>query len=437
MAAAVAVAIAVIAASAVIYLIVRRELRAGVDESLEKRAAEIVEEQAGGVGSPSIERQILLPGLDSSGTYAHLILSDRGVVGPPGIRVPFQPTERAEAVALGTEDPYFADITVGDTPIRVLTAPVVPNVAVQVARSLEEVNDTLTQLGLILAGVAAVGIVIAVLLGRGVARAALTPVTRLTEATEHVTTTGDLTRRIETSGTDELSRLATSFNAMLAALERSLDQQRQLVADASHELRTPLTSLRTNIELLGRTDEMDEGARSQLLKDLSDQVGELTALVGDLVELARGNEPVFSIDDVALDDLVRATVDKARRRWPNVRFETHLNESIVRGTPERLERAVGNLLDNAAKWSPDGGAVEVGVHDFEISVRDHGPGIAEPDLPHIFDRFYRATSARGTPGSGLGLAIVRQVAESHGGRVIVENAEGGGARFRLQVEPPL
>jgi two-component system sensor histidine kinase MprB len=274
------------------------------------------------------------------------------------------------------------------------------------------------------------------LLGRGVARAALTPVTRLTEATEHVTTTGDLRRRIETSGNDELSRLATSFNAMLAALERSLDQQRQLVADASHELRTPLTSLRTNIELLGRTDEMDEGARSQLLKDLSDQVEELTALVGDLVELARGNEPVFSIDDVALGELVQATVDRARRRWPNVRFETHLNESIVRGTPERLGRAVGNLLDNAARWSPNGEAVEVGVHDSEISVRDHGPGIAEPDLPHIFDRFYRATSARGTPGSGLGLAIVRQVAESHGGRVVVENAEGGGARFRLQLKRP-
>lgn len=435
LAAAVAVAVAVIAASLAIYLIVRRELRAGVDESLEKRAAQIISQQTEQLGAPlTVRRQSLLPGLDSSGTYTHLIFSDRGVIGPPGIRVPFQPSDRAQAVAVGAEGAYFEDVTVGDTPVRVLTAPVVEDVAVQVARSLEEVSSTLARLGWLLAALAAVGVAIAVLLGRGVARAALTPVMELTEATEHVTSTGDLKRRIEASGNDELSRLAASFNSMLETLEKSLNQQRQLVADASHELRTPLTSLRTNIDLLRFADRIDEEDRAQLLTDVTDQIEELSRLVVDLVELARGNEPVVVIDEVRIDELVRATVDKASRRWPTVSFKTDLRESIVRGSPERLERAIGNLLDNAAKWSPEGGVIDVAVTDSEVSVRDRGPGIDEADLPHIFDRFYRATSARATPGSGLGLAIVRQVAESHGGRVLVENVQGGGARFRLQLD---
>jgi two-component system, OmpR family, sensor histidine kinase MprB len=429
LAAAVAVAVAVVASSAVIYVIVRGELRGDVDESLRERATEIAHEQA--VRVNGVARELLLPSLDSSGTYAHIIFANR-VVGPPGIQVPFQPSERAQAVALGNQPAYFEDVTVRGTPVRVLTAPVATNVAVQVARSLGEVNGTLKRLGLILAGVAAVGIGIAVLLGRGVARAALAPVRKLTDATEHVTTTGDLSSRIETSGSDEVSRLASSFNSMLGALERSVDQQRQLVADASHELRTPLTSLRTNIEILALSADMNKDDRANLLKDVVDQLEELTSLVGDLVELARGHEPVMTVDDVQVNDLVLASVDKARRRWPAVRFDTRVTECVIRGTPERLERAIGNLLDNGAKWSPQGGVVDVAVDGSGITVRDHGPGIDEADLPHIFDRFYRSTSARGTPGSGLGLAIVRQVIESHGGRITVENAEGGGARFRLE-----
>jgi two-component system sensor histidine kinase MprB len=266
-----------------------------------------------------------------------------------------------------------------------------------------------------------------------VAQTALAPVRKLTDATEHVTSTGDLSGRIEARGTDELSRLAGSFNTMLEALEKSLQTQRRLVADASHELRTPLTSLRTNIEVLGRAREMGEAERRRLLDDVVTQLEELTVLVGDLVELARGNEPVFEVDEVRLDSLVDAAVGRAQKRFPEVEFTVTLEPCVVRGLPERLDRAVGNLLDNAAKWSPHGGEVEVGVRDGEIWVRDHGPGIDADDLPYLFDRFYRASSARGMPGSGLGLAIVRQVAESHGGSVSVENAEGGGARFRLEV----
>jgi two-component system sensor histidine kinase MprB len=220
---------------------------------------------------------------------------------------------------------------------------------------------------------------------------------------------------------------------MLAALERSLDAQRQLVADASHELRTPLTSLRTNVEVLERGDSLSGEDLRRLREDVVAQVDELTALVTDIVELARGQGSDVVIDELRADELVQAAVERAQRHAPSVQFKTALERTVVRGVPERLERAVSNLLDNAAKWSPPGGVVEVELRAGELSIRDHGPGIAPTDLPHVFDRFYRAPSARGRPGSGLGLAIVRQVAEEHGGSVVAETASGGGARFRFRL----
>jgi two-component system, OmpR family, sensor histidine kinase MprB len=432
---AIAVAVAIAAASGVIYFIVRGQLRNQIDESLVKRAARIVDFQEELSSPIQTERRLLAPTLDSSGTYAHLIFSDQGVVGPPGTRIPFRPSARAQEVATGSESAFFEDVTVGGESVRVFTAPVEEDVAVQVARSLEEVQGTLQDLGLILLVVAVAGVGIAVVLGRGVANTTLAPVKRLTEATEHVSTTGDLKQRIDVTGTDELSRLALSFNSMLGALEESVGQQRQLVADASHELRTPLTSLRANVELLGMKHEMSEEETKLLLQEISTQLQELTTLVADLVELARGSEPSFEFDEVHLDELVTRSVKRATKLWPEVRFEFNVQDGIVRGSAESLERAVGNLLDNAAKWSPAGGVVEVEVTDSAIAVRDHGPGIEPDDLPLVFDRFYRAAAARGMPGSGLGLAIVKQVAEAHGGRVTAENAEGGGARFRLQLPP--
>jgi len=234
-------------------------------------------------------------------------------------------------------------------------------------------------------------------------------------------------------GSDELSRLAASFNTMLGVLEASLSTQRQLVADASHELRTPLTSIRTNIEVMSRSDGLSIEERRELLKDVIAQLEDLSVLVGDLVELARGSEPKLEPEDVRLDEVVERAVDVARRRSPGVLFTASLEPTMVRGVPSRLERAVGNLLDNGAKWSPPEQKVEVTLRGGELWVRDHGPGIDEADLPFVFDRFYRSPSARGLPGSGLGLAIVRQVAESHGGRVSAEPAPGGGALFRLSL----
>jgi two-component system sensor histidine kinase MprB len=203
------------------------------------------------------------------------------------------------------------------------------------------------------------------------------------------------------------------------------------VSDASHELRTPLTSLRTNIEVLARDQSMPPADREALLRDVTEQLTEMTALISELVELARGDRQPDEPEDVRLDLVTADAIERAERNRPGVSIKRDLRETTVRGAPRTIERAVSNLLDNAAKWSPPGAAIEVAVRDGEVTVRDHGPGIAESDLPYVFDRFYRAPSARGTPGSGLGLAIVRQVAEAHGGAVVAERAEGGGARLRL------
>jgi two-component system sensor histidine kinase MprB len=263
-------------------------------------------------------------------------------------------------------------------------------------------------------------------------------VRRLTKTAEAVTKTRDLSQRIEPSATgdDELGRLAGSFNTMLGALEESSRAQRQLVADASHELRTPLTSLRTNIEVLARGNRLAPDDRERLLDDVIEQIDEMTALIGELIELAREARPDAIEEparDVRLDELAAEAVERARRNRPEVEFMTDFDESLVHGTPSRIERAVANLLDNAAKWSPPGGPVEVAVRAGEVSVRDHGPGIADEDLPYVFDRFYRSRGARGMPGSGLGLAIVKQVAESHGGTVVAEKPADGGTLMRMRL----
>jgi two-component system sensor histidine kinase MprB len=248
-----------------------------------------------------------------------------------------------------------------------------------------------------------------------------------------VTETGDLSERIDIGGRDELSRLAGSFNAMLGALQESSRVQRQLVADASHELRTPLTSLRTNIEVLASERTLPAGERERLLTDVVEQLTEMTTLIAGLIDLARGEQQAAEPEEVRLDLVASEAVERARRDRPAVTFSTDLHESTVQGVPSTIERAVANLLDNAAKWSPPGADVEVAVRDGEVTVRDHGPGIDAEDLPHVFDRFYRSPSARGRPGSGLGLAIVRQVAVAHGGEVVAERADGGGTRMTLRL----
>ena len=428
--AAAAVALAVALASVGIFFVVRTVLRGQVDDELVGLARDVVTE------GPGFSLDIELPKEPMGGPRGYVEVID--VLAPhtdsPDGRNLIVDTNRDIAVASGSADSYFQDLTVRGTHLRVLTQEVAPGIAVQVARPLEEVDLVLGRLAFFLVVLALCGIAVAAMLGGAVARGALAPVRSLTRTAEHVTTTSDLTKRIAVEGDDELARLAASFNSMLEALEVSIGKQRQLVADASHELRTPLTSIRTNIEVLQRSEELPAEERRRLLADIVAQVEELTVLIGDLVELSRGTEPPAHVEDIRLDLIVKEAVDRAQRHAPGVPFQLDLRESVVRGVPARVERAVANLLDNAVKWNPDGKPVEVAVDDGEVTVRDHGPGISKQDLPYIFDRFYRSAAARGRPGSGLGLAIVRQVAESHGGEVAVEDAEDGGARFRLRLE---
>jgi two-component system sensor histidine kinase MprB len=339
-------------------------------------------------------------------------------------------------VAAGGEEGFYSDAEVAGTHVRILTVPLAPGYAGQISRPLTEVDESLDRLRTILLLVAFGGVALAAALGLVVARTVLAPVRRLTEATEEVTETRDLSRRMDDEGSDEVGRLAASFNTMLAALEESARSQRRFVADASHELRTPLTSLRTNIEVLARADDMPRVERERLLADVVEQLAEMSTLVAELVALDRAEEPANGPEDVRLDLVAAEAIERVRRQRAGITFRLDLEESVVRGVPASIERAIGNMLDNAAKWSPADGEVEVAVRDGEVEVRDHGPGIAESDLPYVFDRFYRAPSARGLPGSGLGLAIVRRVAETHGGSVVAERADGGGTRVRLAFPGP-
>ncbi len=427
--AAAAVALAVLTASLVVYFVVRDQLRATVDDSLKTTAAQLQGSPvhdfehfgtpAGELGGATVYPQ----GVDSSGR----------VYLPPGAKVSLPVNAMVTAVARGEHGAFFSDVDVQKTHVRVLTFPYGVGGAVQVARSLTEVDHSLARIKSLLILIAGSGIAIAAALGLAVSRAALAPVRRLTTATERVTETGDLSERIEVGGRDELSRLAGSFNTMLGALQESSRAQRQLVADASHELRTPLTSLRTNIEVLASERTLPVGERERLLTDVVEQLSEMTTLISELIDLARGEQQATEPEEVRLDLVASEAVERARRNRPAVTFTTNLQESTVQGVPSTIERAVANLLDNAAKWSPPGADVEVAVRDGEVTVRDHGPGIDEEDLPYVFDRFYRSRSARGRPGSGLGLAIVRQVAVAHGGEVVAEPADGGGTRMTLRL----
>ena len=434
-AAAAAVALAVVLASLVVFFLVRDQLRSQVDEALEVRQEEISRVPIHEIRSENGETYVTLlrPGFGEPSSTMQVVKADGEVLPLPFEDVKLPVSDETVEVARGLGEGFFSDAHVDGTHVRMLTFEYSPGYAIQVARTLTEVDESLSELRTFLIIIALAGIGGAAALGLIVSRAALAPVRKLTDTAERVTKTGDLSQRIDVSGKDELSSLAASFNSMLAALEDSTRAQRQLVADASHELRTPLTSLRTNIEVLASDRALPVEDRKRLLCDVVEQLGEMTSLIAELIELARAEQQTVEPEDVRLDVAAAEALERARRNHPGVDFSSQLAESTVHGVPFTIERAIGNLLDNAAKWSPAGTTVELAVTDGTVTVRDHGPGIAEEDLPYVFDRFYRARTARGMPGSGLGLAIVRQVAEAHGGEVVAERAAGGGTRMVLRL----
>jgi two-component system, OmpR family, sensor histidine kinase MprB len=439
--AALAVALVVVIAAVAIYLGVRSQLRGEVDDSLRQRA-DLVGRVAGDrpFGMAPGDR----PGLGQGGRRAfpapppepfggpegsvQVVLPSGDVLRRPGAAEAVPVDTRTREIARG-EGPgeSLADTDVAGTHLRVLTRALPGGGAIQLARPLEEVDRQLEKVLLVLLVVGAAGVALGAALAAVVARTALAPIGSFTRRTEELADAPDPSQRMDDDREDELGRLARSFNATLDALERSVESQRQLVADASHELRTPIASLRANIQTLEHAGRLPEEERAGLRADIVSELDELTALVADIVELARGAKPAELVDDVRLDEIVAEVTSRAHARANGVPLELSAEPTLVRGDPARIQRAVSNLIDNALKWSPDGGRVEIGVAGGGLTVRDHGPGFAETDLPHVFERFYRADSARSLPGSGLGLAIVRQAAEAHGGEASASNAPGGGA----------
>jgi two-component system sensor histidine kinase MprB len=462
-----AVAVAVVLASVLVYVLTSNQLHGQVDTQLRNRSDDLqlvghrpvrprghglldllqgkVPSTPGAVRgeSPPLGNALgnVSPRPNQVRGYQQLINSSGTVLfrsGDPSVTLPVD--SRARALATGRGSSFFRDATVKGVELRILAERLAPERVVQFAQPLTEVNELLSHLRLILVLISLGGVALAALLGRLVAGAAVLPLKRLTQATEHVAATQDLSGRIESVAEDEIGRLAKSFNSMLDALERSMNAldasvhaQRQLVADASHELRTPVTSLRTNIEILQQAEDMDLPERRRLLSDVVEQIEELTLLMNDLIDLARGEEPHTNAEDIRLDIVLSEAVDRAHRHAPGTPLLVEVEPTIVTAVPDRVSRAVGNLIDNAVKYSPPGEPVEINLRGKELTVRDHGPGISAEDLPYVFDRFYRGAEARGRPGSGLGLAIVRQVVNQQGGSVSAEAAPGGGTLMRVRL----
>jgi two-component system sensor histidine kinase MprB len=452
------IAVVLLAGSVATYAIERSRLRSGIDQSLRQESQQVgvtrvtksltkgdkvltqrfttgigVTKGVTGPGSAggSVKVQAPKPEFGASPPFFEFV--DRAgtpTAFPP--QVPLPVPKQALSVAR-TGGSWWGDAHVRGTHVRLYVRSYGKGDVLIGARSLAEVDGALSRLAWSLGITDAIGVLLAALVGALVARGALTPVRRMSRTAQTVAETRNLGERISVDGKDELSGLASTFNAMLDSLDTAMRSQRRLVSDASHELRTPLTSLRTNIEVLRDYSSLGAEDRERLLRDLARESEELSALVESLVDLARGSQRDLHLRELELETVAEDVVERAATRFPELRFEHRTEPSTVVGDAQQLDRALWNLVENAAKWSEPGGVVEVTTGRGELTVRDHGPGIDPGDLPFVFDRFYRSQAARGRQGSGLGLAIVRQVAESHGGKVEVEAAPGGGTRFRLSL----
>jgi two-component system sensor histidine kinase MprB len=418
-------------AAAVVYPVVGANLRGQNDGSLVQ-----VAENAPAV-TAKLKRAGTLGQLVPFGNTQLQILPDAG----PGPTQGFVAvTDLDVQVANGTARPYFQDQAYESVVYRIYTMqfPGNPGTLVRVAQPASAAIATQRALGWLLFVLVPAGAILAAAVARLAAGRVLRPVGRLTETVERIRATGDLSAPIETPGQDEISRLGQAFAAMTAALDESVGAQRRLVADVSHELRTPLTSLITNLELLA--EQPDDPSAPALAAAALAEAGELRMLISNLVELARDGQAPPHIEDVRLDLVAERVATRAAGRAPGLRFELDCRPTLVRGDPDALERAIGNLVDNALKWSPPDGRIRIAAGEGTVEVGDDGPGISDDDLPYIFDRFYRSANARALPGSGLGLAIVRRIADVHNGSVeAIPQRQGVKFRIRLPeivADPP-
>ncbi len=426
-----AVGLAVTAVALAAYLTVRTQSLRALDDSLHDRATAAAHYSA--LETLSSRR---IPSVVFGAADVRIIFVDsiegRAYSADPTSQIRVGSPEYA--VANGSKKYSARTIVAEGKRFRMVAVPAdEQGKALVLAQSLAPTDQMLSRLGLVALFFGLAGVIAAALAGWGVARNGLRPVRLLTAAAEEIARTERLDP-IPIEGNDEIARLATAFNAMLGSLSASRDRQRQLVADAGHELRTPLTSLRTNLELLaqaGASNRLTQASRADLLDDVQAQIAELTTLIGDLVELAREEPLSAAPESVELSGVVDQAVARVRRRAPGLTFDVHTGPWWVTGEATALERAITNLLDNAAKWSPEHGTVSVHLADGELTVTDQGSGIPAEDQPHVFERFYRSTDSRGMSGSGLGLSIVHATAERHGGTVRVDTGPEGGASLRM------
>jgi two-component system sensor histidine kinase MprB len=454
LAAGVAVTLAVLAVTVTAYAGTKSELRGQLDSELRGLAgragpphgspsgAGIPGEPGGpqpgrgpgdggppGVGDEGLALDHRGAGFGGAAGLVTLIHRDGSVYVPPTQtrRIPVDAQMRA--IAKSGRGAFFTELRLSGTHLRMLVQGIGPDGAIGVALPMASVDNALSGELLLLLAIAAGGIALAAVLGILVARTALGPIARFTGQAETIAANPEQLehQRLEVAGHDELARLGRTFNTTLDALEHSIEAQRNLVADASHELRTPIATLRANLQLLREESRLPAEDRAALREDMIAELDGLTALVADVVELARGSKPQTAPGDVRLDELVEETLTRTRRRAPQITLSAELEPTVIHGEEERIARGIANLLDNAVKYGGADGAVDVRLQDGVLTVRDHGPGFHAEDLPFVFDRFHRARDARGKPGSGLGLAIVRQAAEAHGGSAHAANAPGGGA----------
>ena len=420
------------------YRTTSQQLTAQVDESLRDAVGRLADrrrpDRDGDRFGPPPGGPLLgvRPG-DRNAVTLRVLDADGDVLGGPGTAdIPVTPAAR-EVAASPQRYELYEDATVVGDPYRVLTSGVGGGGgALQAARSVVENRAVLDGLRSRILVAGTLVIAAAAALGWIIARQVTRRLEQLTAAAEEVTATGRLDVQVPGAGTDETGRLAGAFNAMLAALSRSKEDQQRLVQDAGHELRTPLTSLRANVYALRRADRLSAADRERVLDDLEGETEELTQLVNEVVEVAtdRRREPPTEV--VVLTPLVERVAARSAQRSGRT-VEVRGDGSEVLGRAPALERAVANLVENALKFDESGGPVTVTVAAGRVEVADSGPGMATEDLPMVFDRFYRATAARSRPGSGLGLSIVRDVAESHGGTVFAANRPQGGAVVGFQL----
>ena len=447
-----AVGLSVALGALISYVSISKAITGHVDNDLKQRTWTLLNTNLDGITTPEaagLNSQGSTLALSVAGLRMTIVGADGSLVIPPLAQVngtnvsAVAPYGQPELdVAAGTAQYSLRTVDIGGQPYRVFAIPdnprgdygsaVPPDSAIVVATSMASTESTLNTLATVSLIVGLIGIALAGAAGFAIGRAALRPVEELSKATEYIARTGDL-RSLNVVGDDELAQLTRNFNTMLEALARSQEHQKRLVADAGHELRTPLTSMRTNLDLLSQVMAMPDDKRLSpedrvdLMNDVRAQMEELSILISDLVELSRDEQPSHAIEHFDLRDVVDHAAERVQRRAPGLTYDLQLSPWYLDGDAAALERLITNLMDNAAKWSPEGGTVTVTLADGLLQVADQGPGIAEEDLTHVFERFYRSPEARATPGSGLGLAIVRQIAENHGGRVAAARAQGGGA----------